>query len=161
MGRHHAELRGKPGSPVCRPPYSPPPPRRIFVALEPCGMRKGFEGLQAMASGRMGEEVKSGAHFVFTNKRRTRLKVLYWDGTGLWLMTKGWKRARSHGRAAWSRARESCGSRPRRSRCPSAMSSGPNGSPMGSICGGRSCARGMSAGSERMGDGLLSAFKKS
>ena len=51
-------------------------------------MRKGFEALQAMASGRMGEEVKSGALFVFANKRRTRLKVLYWDGTGLWLMTK-------------------------------------------------------------------------
>ena len=62
---------------------------RIFVALEPCDMRKGFECLQAMASGRMGEEMKSGALFVFTNKRRTRLKVLYWDGTGLWLMTKG------------------------------------------------------------------------
>ena len=61
---------------------------RIFVALEPCDMRKGFEALQAMASGRMGEEVKSGALFVFANRRRTRLKVLYWDGTGLWLMTK-------------------------------------------------------------------------
>ena len=76
---------------------------RIFVALEPCDMRKGFEGLHALASGRMGEEVKSGGLFVFTNKRRTRLKVLYWDGTeeeegnreagglarkGLWLMTK-------------------------------------------------------------------------
>jgi transposase len=61
---------------------------RIFVALEPCDMRKGFEGLHALASGRLGEEVKSGALFVFTNKRRTRLKVLYWDGTGLWLLTK-------------------------------------------------------------------------
>jgi transposase len=61
---------------------------RIFVALEPCDMRKGFEGLHALASGRLGEEVKSGALFVFTNKRRTRLKVPYWDGTGLWLLTK-------------------------------------------------------------------------
>ena len=61
---------------------------RIFVALEPCDMRKGFEGLHALASDRLGEEVKSGALFVFTNKRRTRLKVLYWDGTGLWLLTK-------------------------------------------------------------------------
>lgn len=53
---------------------------KVFVALEPCDMRKGFEGLK--------EEVKSGALFVFSNKRHTRLKVLYFDGTGLWLMTK-------------------------------------------------------------------------
>ena len=38
--------------------------------------------------GRLGENVRGGALFVFTNKRRTRLKVLYFDGTGLWLMTK-------------------------------------------------------------------------
>jgi transposase len=30
----------------------------------------------------------AGLLFVFTNKRRTRLKVLYWDKTGFWLMTK-------------------------------------------------------------------------
>ena len=34
------------------------------------------------------EDVRGGALFVFTNKRHTRLKVLYFDGTGLWLMTK-------------------------------------------------------------------------
>jgi transposase len=51
-------------------------------------MRKGFEGLHALVSERLDEEVRSGALFVFTNKRHTRLKVLYFDGTGLWLMTK-------------------------------------------------------------------------
>ncbi len=61
---------------------------RVFLAVEPADMRKGFEGLHALAGGRLGEEVKSGALFVFTNKRRTRLKVLYFDGTGTWLMTK-------------------------------------------------------------------------
>lgn len=34
------------------------------------------------------EEVKSGAFFVFSNKRHTRLKVLYFDGSGLWLITR-------------------------------------------------------------------------
>lgn len=60
---------------------------RVFLAVEPADMRKGFEGLHALASERLREDVRSGALFVFTNKRRTRLKMLYFDGTGLWLMT--------------------------------------------------------------------------
>lgn len=61
---------------------------RVFLAVEPADMRKGFEGLHALVGGRLGEDVRSGALFVFTNKRRTRLKVLYFDGTGTWLMSK-------------------------------------------------------------------------
>ena len=61
---------------------------RVFLAVEPADMRKGFEGLHALASEGLREDVRSGALFVFTNKRHTRLKMLYFDGTGLWLMTK-------------------------------------------------------------------------
>jgi transposase len=61
---------------------------RIFLAVEPCDMRKGFEGLHGLVGEKLKEDVRSGALFVFTNKRHTRLKVLYFDGTGLWLMTK-------------------------------------------------------------------------
>lgn len=61
---------------------------RIFVALETCDMRKGFEGLSGLVGEQLKENLKSGALFVFCNRRRTRLKILYWDGTGLWLMTK-------------------------------------------------------------------------
>jgi transposase len=61
---------------------------RVFVALEACDMRKGFEGLAAKVEQVLGEELKSGALFVFGNRRRTRLKILYWDGTGLWIMSK-------------------------------------------------------------------------
>ena len=61
---------------------------KVFVCLEAVDMRKGFEGLQAAVGERLKEEVRSGALFVFTNRRRTRLKILCFDGTGLWLMTK-------------------------------------------------------------------------
>lgn len=61
---------------------------KVYVALEPCDMRKGFEGLAALAGEKLGGEIRSGALFVFGNRRRTRLKILYWDGTGLWVMTK-------------------------------------------------------------------------
>jgi len=60
----------------------------MWLAVEPIDMRKGFEGLHGLVGERLGEEVRSGALFVFVNKRRTRLKVLYFDGTGLWLLTK-------------------------------------------------------------------------
>jgi transposase len=61
---------------------------KIFVALEACDLRKSFNGLQALVSERLGEDIKQGALFVFTNRRRTRLKVLYWDGSGLWVLIK-------------------------------------------------------------------------
>lgn len=61
---------------------------RVFVALEPCDMRKGFNGLEALVSDRLKETVRSGALFLFTNKSRTRLKALYFDGSGLWVLNK-------------------------------------------------------------------------
>lgn len=75
---------------------------RVFLAVEPADMRKGFEGLHALVSERLGEDVRGGALFVFTNKRHTRLKVLYFDGTGLWLMTKRLE----EGTFAWPRSEE-------------------------------------------------------
>ena len=61
---------------------------KVFICLEAMDMRKGFEGLHAAVGERLKEDVRGGALFVFTNRRRTRLKILYFDGTGLWLMTK-------------------------------------------------------------------------
>jgi transposase len=61
---------------------------KVYVALDPIDMRKGFEGLYAAVGEKLQADVKSGALFAFTNKKRTRLKVLYWDKTGLWLMSK-------------------------------------------------------------------------
>jgi transposase len=76
---------------------------KVFLALDPIDMRKGFEGLYAAVSEKLQADVKSGALFVFTNNKRTRLKVLYFDGTGLWLMTKRLEQ----GTFCWPRAAES------------------------------------------------------
>jgi transposase len=75
---------------------------KVFVALEACDMRKGFNGLHALITERLGEDPRSGALFVFSNQRRTRLKVLYWDGTGLWIMTKRLE----EGTFSWPKSRE-------------------------------------------------------
>jgi len=61
---------------------------KIYVAIEPCDMRKSFNGLYALAEDKLQSDPKSGALFVFTNKRRNRIKILYFDGSGLWIMAK-------------------------------------------------------------------------
>jgi len=61
---------------------------RIYLAAEPCDMRKSFNGLHALAEGALKEDPRSGALFVFCNKRRNRLKILYFDGTGVWILAK-------------------------------------------------------------------------
>ena len=47
-----------------------------------------FNGLSDIARTRLGEELSSEALFVFINKRRNRIKLLYFDGTGLWVAAK-------------------------------------------------------------------------
>ena len=61
---------------------------KIYVAVEPCDMRKSFEGLSALTTTALNQDVRNGALFVFSNERRNRLKILYWDGTGIWVMAK-------------------------------------------------------------------------
>jgi len=77
---------------------------RIFVALEPCDMRKGFDGLLAAALAHVeGERLGTDALFVFTNKRRNRVKLLHFDGTGLWVAAKRLEA----GRFSWPKPSES------------------------------------------------------
>lgn len=61
---------------------------KVFVALEACDMRKGFNGLHALATEPLKEDPRGGAVFVFCNRRHTRLKMLYFYGTRLWILTK-------------------------------------------------------------------------
>ncbi len=61
---------------------------KVFLAVEPVDLRKSFNGLYSEVLNRLEEDPCSGALFVFTNKRRNRIKTLYWDRTGLWIAMK-------------------------------------------------------------------------
>lgn len=60
----------------------------VFVGLEPIDLRWGFDRLAGVVSERVGREARSGALFVFFGKRRTAIKVLFFDGTGMCLFYK-------------------------------------------------------------------------
>ena len=70
------------------------PVTRIYLAAGATDMRKGFEGLYGMARDRLCCEPLSGHVFVFSNARRNRLKLLFWDGSGLWVCAKRLEKGR-------------------------------------------------------------------
>lgn len=70
------------------------PPSRILLALEPVDMRKHFDGLWALACTRLQEDPFGGAWFVFTNRSRDRIKILCWDGSGVWILAKRLEKGR-------------------------------------------------------------------
>jgi transposase len=67
---------------------------RVYLAAGATDMRKGFDGLFGIARDRLGMDPLSGHLFVFCNGRRNRLKVLYWDGSGLWICSKRLEKGR-------------------------------------------------------------------
>ncbi len=56
---------------------------RILVATNPVDFRKGHDGLSALVQSVLRKDPFTGTVFVFRSKRADRLKLLYWDGTGL------------------------------------------------------------------------------
>jgi len=65
-----------------------PPSVRIFIARDVVDLRKGFDGLSGLVINVIDEDPQSGHLFVFFNRRRDRVKILYWDRSGYWLMYK-------------------------------------------------------------------------
>lgn len=57
-------------------------------------MRKGFNGLTALAQHQLSQDPLSGHLFVFCNRQRDRIKVLFWDGSGLWVCAKRLEKGR-------------------------------------------------------------------
>ena len=56
---------------------------RVFLCTRPTDMRKGFDGLQGMVREFLGQDPLSGHLFLFLNRRRDRIKLLWWDRDGL------------------------------------------------------------------------------
>ena len=67
---------------------------KIFIAVEAVDMRKGFEGLYGLVRDELGADPLSGHLFLFSNRTRTRLKALVWDGSGLWVCAKRLEKGR-------------------------------------------------------------------
>jgi len=66
----------------------------IYLAVGATDMRKGFEGLYGLARARLSCDPLSGHIFLFTNARHNRLKLLFWDGSGLWVCAKRLEKGR-------------------------------------------------------------------
>ena len=65
-----------------------PPSVRIFLCAGATDMRKSFDGLAGAAKSSMQLDPMSGHVFVFCNRRRDRLKILFWDRNGFWCLAK-------------------------------------------------------------------------
>jgi len=66
---------------------------RVLVATRPVDFRKGAEGLAALVRENMKADPFSGAVYVFRAKRADRIKLIYWDGTGMCLFAKRLEKA--------------------------------------------------------------------
>ena len=70
---------------------------RVFVATRPVDLRGSFNALSRMTKQVLAQDPLSGHWFVFTNRRRNRVKILCWDGSGLWVLAKRLEK----GRLSW------------------------------------------------------------
>ena len=61
---------------------------RVYLATTPCDMRRSFDGRHALANAVMQLDAFAGHLFVFSNRRRDRVKILYWDRDGFAVWAK-------------------------------------------------------------------------
>lgn len=75
-------------------------PTAIWLAIEPVDMRLGVDGLSAHLQASLGRSPCDGTAYAFTNRTRRRLKLLVWDGNGVWLC----QRRLHQGHFTWPKA---------------------------------------------------------
>lgn len=80
---------------------------RVFVALGSTDMRKSFDTLAQEVRAAIGEDPLGGSLFVFSNRSRTRIKVLWFDRGGFWLLARRLER----GTFAWPKPSDSAPSK--------------------------------------------------
>ena len=61
---------------------------RVYLCLTPCDMRKSFDSLQALVREHLELDAFAGHLFVFTSRRKDRVKILYWDRDGFAVWSK-------------------------------------------------------------------------
>ena len=61
---------------------------RVYLCLTPCDMRKSFDSLHALVRDHLELDVLAGHLFVFTSRRKDRVKILYWDRDGFAIWNK-------------------------------------------------------------------------
>ena len=68
--------------------FAPGSQARIWLCTQPTDMRKSFNGLSALIKNQMQHNPLSGEYFVFVNRRKTQMKVLYFEPSGYCLWSK-------------------------------------------------------------------------
>jgi transposase len=71
-----------------------PSSQKVFLASQPIDMRKSYQGLSVLAEQTLRQDPFSGHLFVFYNKRRDRLKILYWHMNGFCILQKRLEKGR-------------------------------------------------------------------
>lgn len=61
---------------------------RVYLCLSPCDMRRSFDGLHALVRDHLQLDAFAGHLYLFANKRRDRVKILYWDRDGFAIWSK-------------------------------------------------------------------------
>lgn len=77
-------------------------PPQIWLAVTPVDMRRGLDGLSAIVRQTLGHSPCAGSAFIFHNRAGNRLRVLLWDGNGVWLC----QRRLHQGSFVWPKANE-------------------------------------------------------
>jgi len=71
-------------------------PEQVYLAIEPIDMRWGIERLSCHVQHAIGKTPCDGRAYAFTNRQRSRIKLLIWDATGVWLCQRRLHRGLFH-----------------------------------------------------------------